>query len=135
MAATVCAPHQSVPNYLASAATSRTRAGIHAASHPDTHRSIFGDVVLLVFLLAQCLDGVLTYVGVVTYGTAIEANPLIAAMKAHLGHGMALMGAKSVAAFLGICLHLRQVHLVVALLAVFYVAVAVIPWLAILFQF
>jgi hypothetical protein len=94
---------------------------------------VFGDVVLLVFLMAQCLDGVLTYVGVVTYGTSVEANPLIATMMAHLGHGVALMGAKSVAALLGICLHLRQVHVAVAVLAVFYVAVAVIPWMAILF--
>ena len=133
MAASIYAPPQSVPNYLAGVATSRTREGVLAASHPDTQRSVFGDVVLLVFLLAQCLDGVLTYVGVVTYGTTIEANPLIATMMAYLGHGVALMGAKTVAAFLGICLLLRQVHLVVALLAVFYVAVAVIPWMAILF--
>jgi hypothetical protein len=133
MAATVYAPSQPVPSYLVRGATSRTTARVLAASSPDIHRSVFGDVVLLVFLFAQCLDGVLTYVGVVTYGTAIEANPLIATMMAHLGHGLALMGAKTVAGLLGICLHLRQVHLVVALLAVFYVAVAVIPWMAILF--
>ena len=34
---------------------------------------------------------------------------------------------------LGIALHLRQVHLAVALLAGFYVLVAVLPWIAILF--
>jgi hypothetical protein len=97
-------------------------------------RSVFGDVVLLVFLMAQCLDGVLTYVGVVTYGTTIEANPIIATMMAHFGHGFALMTAKTVAGLLGICLHLRQVHVAVAVLALFYVAVAVIPWMAILFS-
>ncbi len=96
-------------------------------------RSLFGDVVLLVFLLAQCLDGVFTYVGVQTYGIGIEANPLIAAMMAHVGHGPALMGAKSVAGLLGIGLHLRQVHGAVAALALFYLAVAVVPWMAILF--
>ena len=133
MAATIYAPSEPVPSYFAGSTPSRMQAGVLAALHPDTQRSVFGDVVLLVFLLAQCLDGVLTYVGVVTYGTTIEANPLIATMMAHLGHGLALMGAKTVAGFLGICLHLRQVHLVVALLAVFYVAVAVIPWIAILF--
>jgi len=98
-------------------------------------RSLFGDLVLLVFLMAQCLDGVLTYVGVVTYGTSIEGNPLIAAMMAHFGHGIALMAAKSVAGLLGICLHLRNVHIAVAVLAGFYVAVAVVPWMAILFQY
>ena len=98
-----------------------------------SERSVFGDVVLLVFLMAQCLDGVLTYVGVITYGTSIEGNPLIAAMMAHFGHGVALMAAKSVAGLLGICLHLRNVHVAVAVLAGFYVAVAVVPWLTILF--
>lgn len=85
--------------------------------------------------MAQCLDGVLTYVGVVTYGTTIEANPIIATLMAHFGHGVALMAAKIVAGLLGICLHVRQVHVAVAVLAVFYVTVAVIPWMAILFQF
>jgi uncharacterized membrane protein len=133
MAATAYAPSQPVSPYITRGATSRTAARVLAASSSDIQRSVFGDIVLLVFLFAQCLDGVLTYVGVVTYGTAIEANPLIATMMAHFGHGLALMGAKTVAGLLGICLHLRQVHLVVGLLAVFYVAVAVIPWVAILF--
>lgn len=96
-------------------------------------RSLFGDCVLLVFLLAQCLDGVFTYVGVKTYGIGIEANPLIAAMMSYVGHGPALMGAKSIAGLLGIGLHLRQVHSAVAALALFYLAVAVFPWVTILF--
>jgi uncharacterized membrane protein len=95
---------------------------------------LFGDLVLLVFLLAQCFDGVFTYVGVVSYGANIEANPLIAAMMAHLGHGVALVGAKSVAGLLGCALHFRQVHSAVAALALFYLAVAVVPWIAILFS-
>ena len=36
-------------------------------------------------------------------------------------------------AALGIALHLRQVHSAVALLAVFYLVVAIAPWTAILF--
>jgi len=96
-------------------------------------RSRFGDVVVIVFLLSQCLDGVFTYVGVLTYGTGIEANPLIAAMMSHFGHGVALMGAKTLAALLGILLHIRQVHVAVALLAGFYLLVAVLPWIGILF--
>ena len=99
----------------------------------QARRSIFGDVVLLVFLLAQCFDGVFTYVGVVSFGVGIEANPIIAAMMAHMGHGVALMGAKAVAGLLGICLHVRQVHSAVAALALFYLTVAVIPWVTILF--
>jgi hypothetical protein len=96
-------------------------------------RSVFGDVVLFSFLLAQCLDGVFTYVGVVSYGATIEANPLIASLMVYLGHGAALLSAKSVAGLLGIALHLRGVHRAVAALTLFYVAVAVLPWIAILF--
>ena len=104
----------------------------HAWS-PTVRRSLFGDVVLVVFLLAQCFDGVFTYVGVLTFGASIEANPLIALLMAQFGHGAALVGAKTVAAMLGIALHLRHVHSAVALLAAFYVAVAILPWMAILF--
>jgi hypothetical protein len=96
-------------------------------------RSLFGDVVLVVFLLSQCWDGVLTYVGVTSLGPGIEANPLIAALMVQVGHGPALMVAKGLASALGIGLHLRQVHLAVALLAGFYVLAAVLPWMAILF--
>lgn len=97
-------------------------------------RSTFGDLVLILFLVAQCLDGVFTYVGVITFGSGIEANPIILALMSHMGHGMALMSAKTLAATLGIVLHLRQVHLAVALLAGFYMLVAVLPWMAILFH-
>jgi hypothetical protein len=51
----------------------------------------------------------------------------------HLGHGPGLLSAKIVAAFLGICLHFREVHLAVAMLTGFYTAVALAPWTLILF--
>jgi len=96
-------------------------------------RSLFGDAALLLFLLAQCFDGVFTYVGVVSYGIGIEANPLIASAMGTFGNGPGLVGAKLAAGGLGIGLHLRQVHIAVALLSVFYVAVAIIPWVTIFF--
>ena len=46
--------------------------------------SLFGDVIVIVFLLAQCFDGVFTYVGVISFGMGIEANPLIATLMQHL---------------------------------------------------
>lgn len=98
-----------------------------------SHRSVFGDVVLVTFLVAQVLDGAFTYLGVMTYGTSAEANPVIASLMLHLGHGTALMMAKLVAAVLGIGLHLRGTHGAVALLAAFYVTAAVLPWALILF--
>ncbi len=96
-------------------------------------RSLFGDVVLVTFLVAQVLDGVFTYLGVMTFGLSIEANPVIASLMLHLGHGPALMTAKLAAAALGIGLHLRGTHGAVALLAGFYVTAAVLPWTVILF--
>jgi hypothetical protein len=98
-----------------------------------TRRNLFGDVALIVFLLAQASDGVLTYIGVSTYGVHVEGNPLIAWLMASIGEGPALATAKLAAGFFGIALHLSAVHRAVALLAAFYVAVAVVPWVAILF--
>jgi hypothetical protein len=74
-----------------------------------------------------------TYMGVMTFGTAAEANPLIGALMLHLGHVPALMTAKVVAGFLGIGLHLRGTHGAVALLAGLYLIAAVFPWALILF--
>ena len=101
--------------------------------NPAFQRSAFGDVALVLFLLAQCFDGVFTYVGVISFGVAVEANPILAALMTTFGHGPALAGAKVVASVLGICLHVREVHGAVALLTGFYVAVAIVPWTAILF--
>ena len=100
-----------------------------------TKRSLFGDVALLLFLVAQMLDGVLTYVGVSVYGPHMEGNPLIGWMMANMGHGPALATAKVTAGFFGIALHLSAVHKAVAMLTAFYLAVAVLPWLAVLFYF
>jgi hypothetical protein len=99
---------------------------------PRLRRSLFGDIAIVAFLLAQCLDGIFTYIGVNTFGLTVEANPLIAGLMASFGHGTALVGAKSVAGALGVCLHLREIHAAVALLAGFYIAVAIVPWVAIL---
>ncbi len=98
-----------------------------------TQRNVFGDVALLLFLVAQASDGVLTYVGVSTYGVGIEGNPVIAWLMGAMGEGLALTTAKVTAGMFGIALHLSSVHKVVAVLALFYFAVAVFPWVAILF--
>jgi uncharacterized membrane protein len=104
-------------------------------SRGSTGRDIFGDIALLVFLIAQASDGVLTYVGVSTYGLHIEANPLIGWLMTMLGEGAALATAKAAAVAFGIALHLSAVHRAVAALAVLYLAVAVFPWVAILFYY
>ena len=96
-------------------------------------RSVFGDLVIVAFLISQVLDGAFTYVGVSTFGAAIEVNPLMASLMTTVGHGPALALAKMLAAVLGITLHLRRVHGVVALLTGLYVTVAILPWAALLF--
>jgi hypothetical protein len=96
--------------------------------------STFGDVAVLAFLLAQAADGALTYVGVRVFGLGIEANPVIAWLIVSFGEAQALAGAKLVAGLFGIALHLSAVHRVVAGLAAFYFAVAVFPWVAILYM-
>jgi hypothetical protein len=96
-------------------------------------RSYFGDIAVVTFLLVQCLDGVFTYVGVRAFGLGIEGNPVVAALMAHLGHEVGLLSAKVMAGVLGICLHIHQVHLAVAVLTGFYLAAAIAPWSMILF--
>jgi hypothetical protein len=97
----------------------------------DAPRSLFGDLVVLGFVIVQCLDGAFTYLGVRLWGPGIEANPLIATAMATVGLGIGLAGAKLVAIGFGMLLHLFRVHNVVALLTAIYVAAAILPWTAI----
>jgi uncharacterized membrane protein len=106
---------------------------VNVRSGGAIRRSLFGDVVLVAFLLTQAFDGVLTYVGVSTYGIRMEGNPLLGWLMSVVGQGMALAAAKTTAGAFGIALHLTSVHRVVALLTAFYVAAAVLPWIAILY--
>jgi hypothetical protein len=107
------------------------RVNVWSVSH--IRRSRFGDLAVVLFLMAQAADGALTYVGVRHLGLAVEANPLIAWLIASFGEVGALTGAKLVAGGFGIALHLSAVHKVVAGLTLFYVVVAVFPWIAILY--
>jgi hypothetical protein len=112
----------------ASAAIPRTTLGIRL----DSPHGLFGDLAVILFIVVQCLDGAMTYLGVHTWGVGIEANPLVSSALSYAGVGTGLAATKAFAVALGMLLHLRRVHLVVALLSVFYLAVAILPW-AILF--
>jgi Domain of unknown function (DUF5658) len=94
---------------------------------------MFGNVVVVAFLVVQALDGVLTYIGVSTYGLRMEGNPLLAWLMTSVGQGIALAAAKGAAGAFGIALHLSSVHRIVAVLAAFYMIVAILPWVGILF--
>jgi hypothetical protein len=93
----------------------------------------FGNVAILAFLVVQALDGMLTYVGLVTYGPAVEGNPLLSWLMSLLGAAPALAGAKAAASAFGIVLHLTAVHRTVALLALLYMSAAIVPWVELLF--
>jgi hypothetical protein len=92
----------------------------------------FGNVVIILFLIAQALDGGLTYVGVRAFGPQVEANPLLAWLMHVAGEGPALAGAKLAAAGFGIILHLAAVHRALALLTALYLSAAVFPWAGLL---
>lgn len=98
----------------------------------DEPKSLFGDLMVICFVLMQCLDGVFTYLGVGIWGPAIEANPLISSAMAAGGVVAGVGGAKALAIGLGMLLHLRRVHNLVALLTAIYFTVAVLPWTALL---
>jgi uncharacterized membrane protein len=97
------------------------------AEHPR-----FGDAVIVLFLLAQAADGVMTYVGVTTLGVHLEANPLLAGLMNTFGQGTAVTAAKLVASGLGISLHLIGVHRILAILTGVYFIAAVLPWVGLL---
>ncbi|MBI4487414.1 MAG: hypothetical protein HY655_15525 [Acidobacteria bacterium] len=50
------------------------------------------------------------------FGIGIEGNPVVATLMTEMGHGLGLLSAKTAAAVLGVCLHLHEIHSVVALL-------------------
>jgi hypothetical protein len=96
---------------------------------------LFGDLVILLFLCAQVLDGVLTYVGLHAFGPSIEANPLLAWLIAAIGPAGALTSAKGAAIIAGSFLHLFAVHRLIAVLTGIYFLVAIVPWTHLLFFF
>ncbi len=96
-------------------------------------RTLFGDIVIIAFLMSQALDGVLTYVGLKQFGPNIEANPLLSLVLPVLGQAATVASAKLLAAGFGIVLHMRGVHRTVAALALLYFAAAVLPWATLLF--
>src|SRR5882672_3775626 len=96
-------------------------------------KSRFGDLVVVGFLLMQCLDAVFTYLGVAKWGQTIEANPLISLAMSAAGVVGALGIAKGVAIGFGMLLHLRRVHTLVALLTALYFALAIVPWTTLFF--
>ena len=94
--------------------------------------SFFGNLAVIAFLAVQACDGVLTYIGLATFGHHMEGNPVVAGLTLIFGVGPGLAGVKLMAGLFGIGLHLAGVHRLIAVLTAFYVALAVVPWTALL---
>jgi hypothetical protein len=91
-----------------------------------------GRIVFALFLIVQITDGWLTYQGIERFGSAVEANPIVAWYVLAFGPGTALVGAKSMAATCGVALYLRAMYGTMAFLTAFYVLAAVVPWMHVL---
>jgi hypothetical protein len=88
-------------------------------------------VILLVFLVLQVFDGVLTYVAVAWLGIVGEGNVLLATAMHLAGAGPALLGAKTLASVCGMLLYSRGFYVVLAVLTGLYLVAAITPWLMI----
>lgn len=111
------------------------RAHVYAATFEyPLHRRMLGhQLVFAAFILAQVLDGILTYAGVSVFGIAAEGNPILAWMMTSYGEIIALAGAKIIAAACGVALYLLAVDRLLAALTLVYVGAAIIPWTLVLF--
>lgn len=89
----------------------------------------FGKLAIVMFVLVQCLDGISTYITVITWEIVLETNPVIFLLMSKVGVGIGLMVAKLAGIIFGIILYWRGVHNIVAMLTVFYFIVVVLPWL------
>ena len=88
-------------------------------------------LILLVFLVLQVFDGILTYAAVAWLGVVGEGNMLLAAAMNVAGPGPALVAAKTVAAGCGLLLYLRGFYAVLGALTGLYLLAAITPWLMI----
>jgi Domain of unknown function (DUF5658) len=97
-------------------------------------RSLSANTIWFAFVLTQIIDGVLTYIGISTFGPHVEANPLLSWYIAATGVTLAVIGAKLFALGCGAVLHLLARHGCIAVLTAFYVAAALWPWAVVFWQ-
>jgi hypothetical protein len=91
-----------------------------------------GHLVLAVFVVFQCADGLITFHAVTMFGAIAEGNPLLATWIVIAGAGPALFGAKFIACACAALLHWHGYHRILGGLAVLYLVLAVGPWLHVL---
>ena len=89
---------------------------------------------LVIFVLLQLADGVLTYAAIERFGASAEGNPILATWIMITGAVPALIGAKLLACACGGVLYATGVHRVLVVLSALYLFAAVMPWLQLLSQ-
>ena len=87
--------------------------------------------LLVLFIVLQAADGLLTYAAVERFGPSAEGNPILATWMMLTGSEAALLGAKTLACLCGGVLYLAGVYHVLAGLSALYLFVAVVPWVQI----
>ena len=90
--------------------------------------------MLLAFVIAQALDGALTYLGIAAFGAAAEANPVVAWYVSALGAGAGLAAVKGGAIACAATLHVTARHRILGGLTVLYLTAAVLPWTRLLWR-
>ena len=110
------------------------RNGAKLRHHSCSLVGMWPRALLIVFILLQAADGLLTYAAVERFGMAAEGNPILATWIMLTGSGTALIGAKTVACMCGAVLYAAGVHHVLAGLSALYLFAAVVPWLRIFAQ-
>lgn len=89
-------------------------------------------LVLAIFLIAQLLDGTLTYIGVREFGIEAEGNVLLTTLMHAWGAGPALVAAKTFSITCGVILFAVSVYRVLAAVAGACIGLAVVPWMVVL---
>jgi hypothetical protein len=105
------------------------------ALHLPSGKFSKAELVWLAFVTVQALDGIMSYVGVRTFGSWIEANPLVAWYASIFGPAVAFTAVKLFAIACGTMLYLMARHRTVAMLTLFYLAFAVMPWAHVLHSY
>ena len=105
------------------------------ALHLPAGRFSKAELVWLAFVVVQAMDGIMSYVGVRTFGSWIEANPLVAWYASVFGPAVAFTAVKLFAIACGTVLYLMSRHRTVAALTLFYLAFAVVPWAHVLHNY
>jgi len=90
--------------------------------------------VFAIFLLAQLLDGALTYWGVTRFGIELEMNHLLATTMHSIGPATTLMLAKFMACGCGLVLYANRYLRPLAAVSGLCVGLAVLPWVYVWFS-